>query len=119
MDLTGNQGELLLRLMSASSLRARVLAANVANQNTPGYRRQEVRFEEELVRALERGNARLDRIEPEVTEDLDAAPRADGNSVDMEREVSALRENRLLYELYANILTGRTRLMQLALRGDR
>ena len=44
MDGIGDRGDLLLRLMSASTLRARVLSDNIANQNVPGYKRRIVRF---------------------------------------------------------------------------
>lgn len=119
MDLSGENNDLLLRLMSAASLRARVLAANVANQNTPGYKRQLVRFEDALLRELERPQPQPERVAPRVVEDEEGKPDASGNTVDMEREVSAMRENRLLYELFANILAGRTRIVQLAVREGR
>ena len=55
METSRTSSDLLLRLLSATELRARVISANIANQNTPGYTRQEVRFEEQLKRVLERG----------------------------------------------------------------
>ena len=119
MKLDSPQSTLLLRLMSAASLRADVLATNLVNQNTPGFRRREVKFEEKLVRELDRSRPELERVQPEVVEDRDAPDGASGNSVNMVKEVSAMRENRLLYELYANILQGRTRLLELAIRDDR
>ena len=48
MDGISGNIDLVMRLMSASAERARVIAGNVANENTPGYRRQVVRFEELL-----------------------------------------------------------------------
>ena len=120
MNLSPKNAPLLLRLMSAATLRAEVIAANVANQNTPGYLRREVDFEQTLARTLERGRPiDLENLRPEVRIDADAVPRADGNSVDMEAEVTASRENRLLFELYAAILRGQSRLTQIAVRSDR
>ena len=119
MNLDSPQSKLLLRLMSAASLRSDVLAANLVNQNTPGFQRREVRFEDRLVKELDRSNPRLDSVQPEVVVDADAEEGANGNTVNMEKEVSAMRENRLLYELYANILQGRTRLLELAIRDSR
>lgn len=121
MDISPANKELLLRLMSAASLRAKVIAGNVANQNTPGYKRRDVSFEETLAKELRQGRSmdELGGLRPEVSFDTDSKVRADGNSVDMEAEVNASRENRLLYELYSSIMKGQTRLTEIALRSER
>ena len=119
MDIGGPTGDLLLRLMSASALRAKVIAGNVSNQNTPGYKRQQVEFEDALVRELGRATPDVKSVEPEITVDEGAPARADGNSVNMEDEVVAMRENRILYELYANMLRGRSNLIRSAIHGER
>ncbi len=119
MDLGGPNGKLLLNLMSATSLRARVIAGNVSNQNTPGFQRRRVAFEETLMRAVERGKTDLTQIAPEVVVDQEAPQRADGNSVNMEDEVVAMRQNRILYEIYASIMSGRGRILRSAIHGDR
>jgi flagellar basal-body rod protein FlgB len=120
MSLAGPENELILRLLSASSLRARVIAGNLSNQNTPGYLRRVVRFEELLARALERGGrGSLAGVEPLVAVDEQRAPGPDGNNVSMEVEVNAMRENQLLYDLYASILATRTRLIEHSIAGGR
>ncbi len=119
MDISGKNSALLLQLMNASLLRARVLAANLANQNTPGYQRREVRFEEALATELAKSRPNLTRIAPEVRVDETAEAKADGNTVSMEKEVSAGLENRLLFELYASIKKGRSRLTEIAIRSER
>ena len=118
MQAIKEDSAVLLKLMSATSLRGRTLAANIANQNTPGYQRREVRFEELLASRLERGRDPAG-VAPEVAVDEAAAPRADGNTVHMEDEVVAMRQNRILYELYASILRGRTNLVRSAIHGER
>lgn len=121
MDLASPNKELLIRMMSASTLRARVLASNVANQNTPGYLRREVDFEASLAKQMARagGSSDFKDVQPKVTVDTTSPRRADGNNVDMEAEVSAGRENRLLFELYAAILRGQSRLTEIAIRSER
>src|SRR4029079_13125873 len=52
MDLTSYGIGLLSQTLDAAALRHRVIAQNVANVNTPGYRRLEVSFEADLARAL-------------------------------------------------------------------
>jgi flagellar basal-body rod protein FlgB len=112
---------LLGALLDAAALRARVLAGNVANQNTPGYTRQVVRFEELLRSAIEGGRAAeaVDRTAPEVVADTDTPARADGNNVNLELELSAARENRLLYEMYSAIKASRAELIRSAIESGR
>jgi flagellar basal-body rod protein FlgB len=105
---------MLARLLSASELRARVLAANVANQNTPGYTRRVVHFEDHLREAVRRG-ADPARVAPEVVEDVATAARPDGNNVTLEVELNAMRENRILYETYATIMKGHFDLLEASL----
>lgn len=121
MDLKPAGHELLMRLMAATTQRRDVVAMNIASQNMPGYRRRDVEFERLLVDAMDRGASeeRLLEMEPEVTIDWTAEARADGNSVDAERESAMLRENRIRFELYAALLRSRTSLVQQAITADR
>lgn len=115
------QSDLVLKLLSVASLRAKVIAGNLANQNTPGYTRRVVRFEEMLNQAMERGGdlSAAALIEPRIEEDRESPPGSDGNNVNMEIEVNDMRENRLLYELYASILTTRTKMIESSIEGGR
>jgi len=119
VDISGANQSLLLDLMSAATLRARVLAGNITNQNTPGYKRRDVSFEDQLVAEMKRSKPRLDRIQAEIRIDTEAQALANGNSVSVEEENSAGRQNRLAYELYARILAGQTRLVDAAINMDR
>jgi flagellar basal-body rod protein FlgB len=112
---------LLGALLDAAALRARVLAGNVANQNTPGYTRQVVRFEELLRSAIDSGRATeaVARTAPEVAADTATPARADGNNVNLELELSAARENRLLYEMYSAIKASRAELIRSAIESGR
>ncbi len=109
----------LLKLMSASALRGRVLANNIANQNTPGFHRKVVRFEEALLHEIGRKRPDLTRVTAQVVEDETSPARADGNTVSMEEELSASRQNRLMFELYATILDGRMDILRSAINGAR
>lgn len=115
--------QLLGSLMDAASMRARVLAGNVANQNTPGYERQYVRFEGLLKTALERSRrldpATVQELRPSVEQDRASPARADGNNVNLELEMSAMRQNRLLYEMYASIQASRSELLRTAIESGR
>ena len=108
---------LLSKLMSASQLRSRVIAGNIANQNTPGYTRREVRFEERLLEALE-GGSDIEATDPEIVLDNLSPARSDGNNVNLEVELNAMRENRILYETFASIVEGRGNIKRAALGGS-
>ena len=118
MDAISSKGDLLLRLLGATELRAKVISGNLANQNTPGYTRREVHFED-LLRKARRTGEQLSRVAPQITPDLETPARPDGNNVTLELELNALRENRLLYETYAAILEGRFGLLQAAITESR
>lgn len=113
---TGNR--LLSRLMSAATMRDRVLAENIANQNVPGYQRRVVTFEDALRERIVAGRSHQD-IAPKISVDKESPVGPDGNNVSLELETNAMRENRLAYELYATMLQSRLGLQQSAVTEGR
>ena len=65
--------------LDATELRSRTIANNIANINTPNYKRKYVSFEESLKNEI--NNAKI-----EVKVDKDSIVREDGNNVDLENE---------------------------------
>ena len=118
MDAGLRHDDLLLKLLSATTERAKVLANNVANQNTPGYVRKVLHFEKLLKEVIDSG-ANIDSVQPLVEEDVLTPKRADGNNVNVELEMNALRQNRLLYEAYAAILGTRFELLRSSIESGR
>jgi flagellar basal-body rod protein FlgB len=114
MEVGGNREALLSRLLSASSLRAKVLADNIANQNTPGYQRQVVRFEEMLAKEIEAGHD-VSHVQPFVETDRVSPAGPDGNNVSLELETNAMRENWARFQAYATILQSHFDLMKAAI----
>lgn len=86
----------LERALDAASLRHRVLSHNIANVDTPGFKRYRVDFETELARALAAGQD-PDRVRPAVVRETDSTGRPDGNNVDIEAELVKLAENQIWY----------------------
>ena len=93
----------------ASWIRNEVIANNIANVDTPGYKRQDVTFESELERALagrryttmddKVANLSLDKLEPRTYTDYASfSYRLDGNNVDVETENVVLAKNQIKYE---------------------
>jgi flagellar basal-body rod protein FlgB len=101
-------------------LKQDVLSANIANAETPGYKAQRVDFEEELSRALELNEVgkmdtshpdhfpqvagRVDAVKPEIYDEPDVVVNNDGNTVDMEKEMSRLTENTILYKAAVELI---------------
>jgi len=98
----------LARAMDACAVRNRVIASNIANADTPGYRRAYVRFEESLKQMLAEGGPRdvgdARRLTPSVEEDTTPSARLDGNNVNLDAEMADLARNSIEYnalvELY-------------------
>ena len=102
MELFDTTFRTLDAALGAAGKRQEVLANNLANVNTPGYKRKDVQFDGILAKAVDAAKAgdssALDQLRPEVTSDSSAvAVRADGNSVDVDQEMAYLAENNIRY----------------------
>ncbi len=89
----------------AEGLRQNTIASNVANLETPGYRRLDVKFEDLLAKALaSSGPVDLDSIEPEIYKPGNTPVKANGNDVSMEAEVGEMVKNSLRQAAYVRLL---------------
>lgn len=97
------------KAMDASWLRNDAIANNIANVDTPNYKRQDVAFEVELKKALgynryqsmddKVSNLTVRQLRPQVyTDYANFSYRLDGNNVDIENENVMLAENQLKYQ---------------------
>ena len=100
----------------ASWKRQELISNNIANQDTPGYKRQDIDFESELRHALKASkyttvddkvsNIKLSRLEgKQYTDYGNYSYRLDGNNVDPEQEQVKLASNQLKYQGLMNSLT--------------
>ena len=105
----------LERALSGASLRHEALAENLANVNTPGYRRRDVDFQGALRSAMEGGSAAVAATRMEVTTDPSAPMRADGNSVDVDAEAAGLAKNGLEYQALTTVLRSRDDILRSAM----
>lgn len=105
----------LERAMQGSTMRQEALSENLANVNTPGYRRKDVDFHSALQAAMPAGRDAVETVP--VAEQVDnAAPmRADGNSVDVDAESANLAENALEYQALSSILNARGDILRTAM----
>ncbi|MEA2479107.1 MAG: flagellar basal-body rod protein FlgB [Thermoleophilaceae bacterium] len=101
-----------------SATRQTAIAANVANANTPGYRRQDVDFHGALQQAMSAGDAAgpvLEGTQFSATTDASAPMQADGNSVDIDVENSNLAKNGLEYEALVSVARARIEILKAAM----
>ncbi|MBX7081630.1 MAG: hypothetical protein K1X88_20680 [Nannocystaceae bacterium] len=93
--------------------RGRVIAGNLANIDTPGYRAKDLKLTERFDRSLEGAQGRL-RYETEVEQRDDEVPDQDGNTVSLEAQLSHMDENTLHFRSLAELLSRRIGLLRYA-----
>ena len=120
-----SSGALASALRSCSA-RHRALADNIANVDTPGFIRQDLQFEEALAaavhtarRAPQRGAEIVSAFRAEPQRDWSLPARADGNNVDIDREMVMLARNALRYQAAGEVLAARVRTLRSAIQGAR
>ena len=113
------------RALDASALQHRVLSDNIANVDTPGFKRSEVVFREKLKKVLDqqrdasnelkasrtdtkhfdfRDEAHIDSIRPELQLQNNTSLRNDQNNVDIDLEMAKLAQNTVVYQTLVQIV---------------
>jgi len=109
-----NYINVLNKAADASWVRNEVIANNIANNDTPDYKRQDVVFESYLQKALSGdgnldkkvSNMNLSRLNATVYTDLkELSFRLDGNNVDIATETANLAENQIRYYTLLDSMT--------------
>lgn len=115
----------------AREARASVIASNLANADTPGYKAKDINFQDALNAASKRSGYSLARTHSKHFElNLEARPRelfrsphqpdtGDGNTVEVEVERNLYMRNAMEYQASLRFLTDRIQGMQKALSGGR
>ena len=116
MSKTDNIADFLEAGLRAESLRQKAIANNIANFQTPRYRRIDVRFEELLAKALDSpGGAEVSEIEPEIYQPKETAVKSNGNDVNLETEVGEMVKNSLRHKAFIRLLNKKYRQIELAM----
>lgn len=107
----------LKRLVEGTTLRQSALSANLANANTPGYRRVDVNFHGALDAAIASGNrGALERIRFNTEVDASRAlTRQDGSTVDIDTESAMLAQNALEHQAAVQVLMARESIVKIAM----
>lgn len=109
------------KLLDVTALRQEAIASNLANLETPNYRRLDVAasFQTEFQRAMSSGDAaQLAGVQAKLEADPEAiASTRDGNSVQLETELAELQKNSLEHTLGTQLVSGALLRLRLAITG--
>ncbi|MCX8130329.1 MAG: flagellar basal body rod protein FlgB [Clostridia bacterium] len=109
------------KALNAALLRNEAISDNIANVDTPGYKRKIVAFEEFLSNAMDSGikgkitdkkhipigGTKIDNVTPRIIEQNNSTNyRLDGNNVDIENEMAAMAKNTIQYNTLVQSLNG-------------
>lgn len=103
--------------------RQQVLASNIANADTPGYKARDYDFKSALATAVatpaaaEASGGAAPAPAPELLYRGVIQPSIDGNTVDMDMERAQFAENTVHYEANITMLTHQIRMMLAAIQG--
>ena len=95
------------------TFRHELVSSNLANVDTPGYRTQDINFDDEMRRA----DVRLDgdAVSPHVQQVKGLIERPDGNNVSLDRETMALAQVQLQYRAGVELLRNEIHIIQSAI----
>ncbi len=126
--------DIMTRALDASWKRNEVITNNIANVNTPNFKRSRVEFETILrdyldnsslpgQRTKERhiaiGVENLDKLNYRVTTSKNFKTRRDGNNVDIDVEMGELAKNTIVYNSIATKLNSDLKRLKIAITGGR
>jgi flagellar basal-body rod protein FlgB len=105
--------------LDAITLRQEAIANNIANLETPGYKRVDVApsFETQLEQACASGDVNeINSLKPTLAVDTTAvASSRDGNTVHLQNELMQLNENSVAHSLETQLVSGMLERMQMAI----
>ena len=119
MDLFGGKIDVLERSLDITTAKHSVIASNVANVDTPGYKAKKLDFKKALMEAVSLGGEGMKRSQDKhfsgqsmqtspyamVENQLNNALRNDGNNVNIDKEMVELSQNSMMYNMVADLAT--------------
>ncbi|MGD9812298.1 MAG: flagellar basal body rod protein FlgB [Sphingobium sp.] len=111
------------KALELRSQRLNLLASNIANASTPGYKARDIDFEQALRDATQGGNnGRGNSVEKAMNGAMGyripLQPSLDGNTVELSTEQTIFAENAIKYRTTLSFLEGRINTITRALRGE-
>ena len=99
--------------LSVRSQRMGLLASNIANASTPGFKARDLDFQSALASA-----ATGDGVDGAMRYRNPSSPSLDGNTVELNAEQTAFAENAVQYQTTLSFLNGRIGQITRALKGE-
>ena len=116
-------------------LRQDVIASNIANAETPGYKARRIEFEDALARAVDVekdkslrvnngkhynvGGGGFNEIEPSIFDDPNGIVNESGNTVNRDQEMALMAKNKILFDASVQLLNKKLGLLKYAIISDR
>ncbi|MFP4417438.1 MAG: flagellar basal body rod protein FlgB [Chitinivibrionales bacterium] len=123
----------VLKSLDAAMLRSRTIGNNIANVNTPGFKRVDVQFEDQLRNALSKGKLRgaatseghmqlgrknVSAVFPQAYRPNDPSLPSGVNNVDIDTEMAKLAENQILFNYGMRFLRGGYKKLNAAIKAQ-
>jgi len=100
------------RYLDLLSARQKLVASNIANADTPGYKTRDLDFQSEYRSAIETAQSRAIEVDSLKVKN-------DGNNVNLDREARLLVENALRFNLASQLMRSEIRLVRSAIQEGR
>lgn len=112
---------MLSKSLDASAARQKTIANNIANVETPGYKRSYVDFETELKRVMDLKDGHdqrksLRELEPVRRTDVVSPAKPDGNNVNIDGEIADLAKTQGTYRAATTLLEDKIALLRTAIK---
>ena len=131
---------LLKQGLDSCALRHKLIANNIANAETPGFKISDIKFKDQVKRALEDKDKEKETIDmanthekhispgpksvdlselvPQIIKINDTYRTEDGNNVDIDRQMSNLAENTIEFRAYQRSMGDMLSIITAAVRGE-
>jgi flagellar basal-body rod protein FlgB len=106
------------KALQLRSQRLELIASNIANASTPGYKARDIDFDKALSEATKRQGSISGALEEAMGYRVPLQPSSDGNTVEMNTEQTLFAENAVKYRTTLSFLEGRLNTITRALRGE-
>jgi flagellar basal-body rod protein FlgB len=121
----------LEKALAANWQKAQLIANNIANEDTPGYKARRMEFESYLRKELQHSNmrvtamnkrqriSRISSLRPLVYQDKSTEGRVDGNNVNIDSEQMELARVQIQYQALRDKINGHYQTLKYAISGGR
>lgn len=106
------------KALALRSQRLDLIASNIANASTPGYKARDIDFDKALAEATKDQGSVASALKDSMGYRVPLQPSSDGNTVEMSTEQTLFAENAVQYRATLSFLEGRINTITRALRGE-